>query len=263
MTAAVARQLGIEPHIFYFASRPRELTGNLLLNAILDAKMHFIPFGGAGRNDLQFTNRLVGLLARVIVGDAYFIPVGGHNARGCLGYVIGAAEIHAQVQSRGLRDVTVVTAVGTGGTLAGLLAGFALLDSPVRVLGIDVGKLWKECPADIARLASEICAMLGAPRAFTARAVPIIEDRYCGDVYGIPSPEGNAAIRRVAECEGIFLDPIYTGKAMAGLLDLIAQGKFAREANVIFLHTGGAPGLFAFPEIIEGIRESRESSRMI
>jgi D-cysteine desulfhydrase family pyridoxal phosphate-dependent enzyme len=249
MTAAVARQIGIEPHIFYFAKRPRELTGNLVMNVFLDARMHFIPFGGAGRNDLQFTNRLVRLLARVIVGDAYFIPVGGHNALGCLGYVIGALEIHAQVQSLGLRDVTVVTAVGTGGTLAGLLAGFALLDSPVRVLGIDVGKLWTNCPGDIARLANEICAMLGEHRAFAARDVPIIEDRYCGDVYGVPSREGNAALRRVAECEGIFLDPIYTGKAMAGLLDLIAQGKFARDANVIFLHTGGAPGLFAFPEI--------------
>ncbi len=250
MTAAVARNLGMEPHLFYFAPRPRAMTGNLLLNAMLDAKMHFIPLGGSGRNNLQFTNRLVRILSRVMVGQAYFIPVGGHNALGCLGYVIGAAEIHAQVQSLGLHKTTVVTAVGTGGTLAGLLAGFTLLDSPVRVLGIDVGKLWTGFTDCLAQLSTEICALLGERRVFTRADIPIIEDRYVGRVYGEPTQEGNAAMRLLAECEGIILDPIYTGKAMAGLLDLVKQGRFARDETIIFLHTGGAPALFAFQSVI-------------
>ncbi len=251
MTAAVARKLGMEPHLFYFAKRPREMTGNLMLNALLDAKMHFTlrAFGGGGRNDLQRANRLVRILSRLLVGESYFIPVGGHNALGCLGYAQGAAEIHEQAIALGLHKATVVTAVGTGGTLAGLIAGFTLLDSPLRVLGIDVGKLWKECPEDIAQLAGQICAMLGASRSFAPSDVPMIQDRYVGPAYAVATPSGNAAVRLLAECEGIFLDPVYTGKAMAGLLDLVSKKHFARDEAVIFLHTGGAPALFAYPDL--------------
>lgn len=251
MTAVVARRMGIEPHLFYFERAPLEMQGNLLLNSLVDAKMHFIPLGNSGGMSIEATNRLVHLLSWVLVGSSYFIPVGGHTALGCLGYVLGAAEIQAQVEALGLEDVTVVTAVGTGGTLAGLVAGFALLDSPVHVLGIDVGKLWQGFPSSIARLTGEICALLGERRSFVAGEIPLIADRYVGQAYGIPSPEGNAALRRTAECEGIFLDPVYTGKAMGGLFDLIAKGNLKSARNVIFLHTGGIPGLFAFPEIVD------------
>ncbi len=251
MTAAVARRQGMEPHLLYFETRPREMAGNLLLNSLLDAKMHFIPLGGGGGMSLEATNRLVRLVSWLVVGPCYFIPVGGHTALGCLGYVQAAAEIDSQVEALGLENVTVVTAMGTGGTLAGLAAGFALLGSRHRVLGIDVGKLWKGCPASIACLAEETCTLLGERHAFAPKDIPLIEERYVGAGYGTPSPEGNAALRWVAECEGIFLDPVYTGKAMAGLLDLIAQGYFGRAATVIFLHTGGIPGLFAFPKLLD------------
>lgn len=257
MTAAVSRKLGMEPHLFYFAKRPRELTGNLLLNCLLDAKLHFIPFGAGGRNDLQRVNRLVRILSRLVVGQSYFIPVGGHCALGCLGYVLCAAEIHEQVQALGLRNATVVCAVGTGGTLAGLIGGFALLDSPLKALGIDVGKLWHECPEDIARLAGEICAMLGERRSFESGQVQLIEDRYVGPAYAVPTPEGNAAVRLLAESEGIILDPVYTGKAMAGLIDLAKQDYFTWDEAVIFLHTGGAPALFAFPEAFKKDQTTR------
>jgi 1-aminocyclopropane-1-carboxylate deaminase/D-cysteine desulfhydrase-like pyridoxal-dependent ACC family enzyme len=238
----------MEPHLLYFEPRPREMTGNLLMNSLLDAKMHFVPLGGGGGMTLEATNRLVRWVARALCGSAYFIPVGGHTALGCLGYVRAALEIETQVEALGLQNVTVVVAMGTGGTLAGLIAGLALLNSRVRVLGIDVGKLWKGCPASIARLAGEICALLGEPRTFAPADIPLIEERYVGDKYGTPCREGNAAMHRVAECEGIFLDPIYTGKAMAGLLDLCTQGFFGRDATLVFLHTGGVPGLFAFPD---------------
>ncbi len=247
MTTAVARKLGMEPHLFYFEKRPRELVGNLALNSLMNAQMHFIPFGGNGQNSLKAVNRLVRLLSWLTVGKSYFIPVGGHNALGCLGYVDCAAEIHAQVMSRGLEDVIVVTAVGTGGTLAGLVAGFALLDSPVRVIGIDVGKLWTGFIDSIAQLTEEICALLGERRTFRRADVPLIEERYVGRAYGVPSTEGNAAMRLVARSEGIILDPVYTGKAMAGLIDLVDRGFFKRNETVVFLHTGGAPGVFAFP----------------
>lgn len=250
MTAAVARALGIEPHLFFFEHRPREMTGNLLLDSLMGARLHFIPMGGGGGMTLETTNRLVRFLSWLMVGPGtYFIPVGGHTAQGCLGYVIAAAEIHAQAESLALRNVTVVTAAGSGGTLAGLLAGFALLDSPVRVLGIDVGKLWKGFPASIAHLVEEICSLLGEQRTFAPANVPLVENRYAGQAYGVPSPEGNAAIRLLAQTQGLILDPVYTGKAMAGLLDLANQRHFGPDDTVVFLHTGGAPGLFAYPEV--------------
>lgn len=251
MTAAVARKLGMEPHLFYFEKRPRDMTGNLALNELIGAQMHFIPLGGGELNDLPATNRLVRLLSLAMIGPAYFIPVGGHNALGCLGYVQCAIEIHEQAMTLGLNNAIVVTAVGTGGTLAGLLAGFTLLDSPVRVIGVDVGKLWKTFPRALAQLTGEICALLGERRPFSTRDIPLIEERYVGGKYGSPCADGNRALCLLAETEGILLDPVYTAKAMAGLLDLIKHNFFARDETIVFLHTGGAPGLFAFPHLIQ------------
>jgi D-cysteine desulfhydrase family pyridoxal phosphate-dependent enzyme len=250
MTAAAARRFGMEPHIFYFARRPPELTGNLLLNELLGAKMHFIPFGGAGDGNmtLETAIRLVRWLARLWVRRHYFIPVGGHSWRGCLGYVRAAVEIHEQARELGIENAWLVLAAGTGGTLAGLLAGLTLLGSPLRPLGIDVGRLWKAFPASIAHMAGKLCARLGEPRPFRPQDVPLIEGTYVGEGYAMPSAQCHAAIRRLARLEGLFLDPIYTGKAFAGLLDLVAKGELGRDEPLIFLHTGGLPGLFAFGE---------------
>jgi len=246
ITAAAARKLGMEPHLFYFERRPRAMPGNLLLNQMMGAHMHFIPLGGSGGGmTLEATNRLVHWVARVRVGRHYFIPVGGHSLVGALGYVRGAIELDRQARALGMGDALVVTAAGTGGTLTGLLAGFTLIRSSLRPLAIDVGKLWKGFPASLARMTTELCTLLGEPHAFEAADIPLIEATYVGERYGVPSPAGNAAIRRLARSEGILLDPIYTGKAFGGLLDLLERGKLD-ESPVIFLHTGGLPGLFAF-----------------
>lgn len=248
MTAAAARHCGLEPHLFYFKRRPQQLTGNLLLNELLGAKMHFVPFGGGstGGMTLETTIRLVRLLAQVWVGPHYFIPVGGHSWLGCLGYVRAAVETHEQAEVLGVGNAWLVTAVGSGGTLAGLLAGLTLLESPLRPLGIDVGKLWKAFPASIARMAVELCHRLGQPRTFAPDEVPCIEEVYVGQGYAIPTQECKAAIQKLARLEGILLDPVYTGKAFAGLLDLVEKGQLGGDEPIIFLHTGGVPGLFAF-----------------
>jgi D-cysteine desulfhydrase len=245
MTAAVARQCGMAPHLFFFERRPARFTGNLLLNDLLGAKMYFIPFGSSGGITLERSIRLVRVLAAVMVGPHYFIPVGGHSWRGALGYVRAALEIDEQVRTLGLDNPWLICAVGTGGTLAGLMAGLALVSSPVRLLGIDVGKLWKAFPASIAHLAGELCTQLGERRTFALNDVPLLEGAYVGKRYGEPTQDGNAALRRLAQLEGIILDPIYTAKAFAGLLDLAKHGRFSRNAPLIFLHTGGLPGLFA------------------
>ena len=247
LTAAAARRYGLEPHLFYFERRPPRLSGNLFLNELFDAKMHFIPFGGGGDASMtiETTIRLVRLVAVLRIGPHYFIPVGGHTWRGCLGYVRAALEIDRQAQALGLGEAHVVVAAGSGGTLAGLLAGLKLLDSPLQLLGIDVGRLWKGFPTSIAHLASEVCAHLERPQIVTSDQVPLIENTYVGLRYAVPSDRCLAAIRRLAQLEGILLDPVYTGKAFAGLLDLIEREQLGRDEPIIFLHTGGLPSLFA------------------
>jgi D-cysteine desulfhydrase len=248
ITAAAARQCGMEPHLFYFERRPARLVGNLWLNHLLGAKMHFFPFGGGGDGNmtLETTNRLVRLVAWLTVGPHYFIPVGGHSWRGCLGYVRAAVEMDEQARAMGIENARLVVPAGSGGTLAGLMAGLKLLDSPLGLLGIDVGKLWKGFPISIAHLASELCARLGQPHTFTPDQAPLIEATYVGQGYAIPSEPCGAAVKRLARLEGILLDPVYTGKAFAGLLDLVERKELGRDEPIIFLHTGGLPALFAF-----------------
>jgi D-cysteine desulfhydrase family pyridoxal phosphate-dependent enzyme len=248
ITAAAARKLGLEPHLFYFEARPMRLTGNLLLNQLMGAHMYFLPLGagGDGSMTLETTNRLVHFLAWLRLGRHYFIPVGGYSWRGGLGYVRAAIEIDSQARASGIENAYLVLAAGTGGTMAGLLAGLILIDSSLSLLGIDVGKLWKGFPTSLARLATEICAHLGAKRSFKSSDIPILEGTYVGQKYGVPSPAGQAAIQRLARAEGILLDPVYTAKAFAGLLDLVEKGRLGANEPIIFLHTGGLPALFAF-----------------
>ncbi len=254
MTSAACAKLGIEAHLFFFDRRPANLEGNLLLAELLGAKMHFIPFGGGGDGSMSIetTNRLVRLVSAVLIGPrAYFIPVGGHSLIGCLGYVDAAREIHEQVGAQGLDPwkVTVVTAVGSGGTLAGLMAGFSLIHSPIKLLGVDVEKLWKSFPDSLARLAGDLCGMLSEPREFRARDVPLIQAVDGGYKTGF-SGETTAVIHRVARTEGILLDPIFTGRAFMELMRL--AGRSAQDENIIFIHTGGLPGLWANADLVRG-----------
>ncbi len=247
ITAAAARRYGLEPHLFYFERKPPRLQGNLFLNELFGAKMHFIPFGGGGEAGMtiETTIRLVRLVAWLRLGPHYFIPVGGHTWRGGLGYVRAALELDEQAHSLGIENAHVVIAAGSGGTLAGLLAGLKLIHSPLRLLGIDVGRLWKGFPNSIAHLATELCTRLDQPQSITPDQVPLIEHIYVGSRYAVPTEQCLAAIRRLAQLEGILLDPVYTAKAFAGLFDLVEHRKLGRDAPIIFVHTGGWPALFA------------------
>ncbi len=259
LTAAAACRCDMQPHLFFFERCPSPLTGNLLLSKLMGAKMHFLPIGGGGGAGmtLEMTNRLVRWLAWLRLGPHFFIPVGGHSWRGCLGYVQGALEIDGQARALGIQDSWLVLAAGTGGTLAGLLAGLTLCGSALRPLGIDVGRLWKGFPASIAGLASELCARLGEPQAFDAHQIPLVEGTYVGECYGVPSAAAIEACHQLARLEGIVLDPIYTGKAFAGLLDLAGRGRLDGNRPIIFLHTGGLPSLFAHVEALAEARDVR------
>jgi 1-aminocyclopropane-1-carboxylate deaminase/D-cysteine desulfhydrase-like pyridoxal-dependent ACC family enzyme len=245
LTAAAASLLGMEAHLLYFEARPESLTGNLLLNELLGARMHFFPLTSKRPRprSLETTIRLARLLARLRVGPHYFIPVGGHTWVGALGYVRAAVEIDEETRGLGMDEAHLVVAAGSGGTLAGLLAGLRLVGSRLRPLGIDVGKLWKAFPASVAQLATEVCGRLGAPHVFAPGDVPLVEGTYVGEAYGQGSETGNAALERLARAEGILLDPVYTAKAFAGLLG--EKARFAPGEPVVFLHTGGLPALFA------------------
>jgi 1-aminocyclopropane-1-carboxylate deaminase/D-cysteine desulfhydrase-like pyridoxal-dependent ACC family enzyme len=245
LTAAAASLLGMEAHLLYFERRPAVLRGNLLLNQLLGARMHFWPLAPTRPRprSLEASVRLARLLARLRVGSHYFIPVGGHTWLGALGYVRAAVEIDEQARGLGCGDAWLVVAAGSGGTLAGLLAGLRLVGSRLRPLGIDVGKLWKAFPAVVARLASEVCTRLGEPHTFAPGDVPLVEGSYVGAAYGQPSKAGGAALELLARTEGILLDPVYSAKAFAGLLG--ESARFGRDAPVVFLHTGGLPALFA------------------
>jgi 1-aminocyclopropane-1-carboxylate deaminase/D-cysteine desulfhydrase-like pyridoxal-dependent ACC family enzyme len=249
MTAAACAALGLEAHLFFLEKRPPTLTGNLLLDELFGAKLHFIPIGAGGdaSMSLELAIRLVRYGSFCFVGPgAYFMPVGGHTVTGCLGYVDAALEIHRQVHALGLaeRPTTIIVPTGTGGTIAGLLVGFTLLNSPIKLLGLDIGKLWKGFPTTLAKMATSLSSALGQPTHFQPDHIPLIEETYAGPGYGIITAETDSAIRLLAQQEGIILDPVYTGKGFAGLLDLISKKYFQPDEQIIFLHTGGGPGLF-------------------
>ena len=247
LTAAAALGVGLEPHLFYFERRPRLLEGNLLLGALLGARLHFVPFGGGGDGGMTIerASRLVHLVAWLRLGPHYFIPVGGHNVLGALGYVRAALELHEQAKALGLGRARVVVASGTGGTLAGLWAGLSLLDSPLEVLGLDIGKLWRAFPRSVAHLAEGLCARLGVHRPFAARDAPLLEREFVGPGYARLHAPALTAMAELLRTEGVVLDPVYTGKAFAGLLALLASGRLGGEEPVIFVHTGGLPALYA------------------
>ena len=247
LTAAAARMLGLEPHLLLFGSEPKKAVGNLLLDQLLDAKLHFIPPGPIAAETCTFEelDAYVRKEASERVGDHYHVPLGGSNGVGSLGYFRAAIEIEEQAKAAGIADAWIVIATGSGGTLAGLLAGLRSIGSPLRLIGIDVATIWTNYPELVAQIANDALDLLGLPASIEPADVSLIERTYVGKGYAAPTNEGMAAIKRLAQSEGLLLDPTYTGKAFAGLLDLHASGHFGDDDPVIFWHTGGLPGLFA------------------
>lgn len=174
----------------------------------------------------------------------YIIPGGGSNALGTLGYVVCADEIMAQCFDMGITLNYVVCASGSAGTHAGLLAGFTAASYDAAVIGINVRRARAEQERTVHALAVETAALLNAPA--VSRSDVVALDEWVGPGYSLPTPEMVDAVRLLASVEGVLMDPVYTGKAMAGLIELIRRGHFADNENVLFVHTGGAPALFAY-----------------
>ena len=176
----------------------------------------------------------------------YVIPGGGSNPVGALGYVNAALELLAQATDLGLKIDSVVHATGSAGTQAGLVAGLAMLNAQIPVLGIGVRAPRDRQEANVFALAERTCAHVGVPGAVRREHV-VANCDYVGQGYGIPTEGMVEAVKLVARLEGILLDPVYSGKGMAGLIDLVQRGHFTKDQTVVFLHTGGAVGLFGYP----------------
>jgi D-cysteine desulfhydrase len=180
-------------------------------------------------------------------GQAYIIPPGGSNPIGTTGYVACAQELLAQCFERGLAIDKVVCASGSAGTQAGLIVGFQGTNSQIPVIGINVSRKKEEQETSVHALVQKTAERLEINTPIPREAT-MCYDEYVGPGYTIPTPEMAEAVRILARTEGILLDPVYTGKTMAGLIDLVKKGVFSGNENVLFLHTGGSPALYVSME---------------
>lgn len=248
-TAAIAAKLGYACHLLLedrtgYADDAYNLSGNVLLDELHGATISKRP-GGA---DMQAEMEVLAKELTKKGKKPYVIPGGGSNPVGALGYVNAALELLTQATEMGLVIDTVVHATGSAGTQAGLVAGLAMLNSQIPVLGIGVRAPKDKQEANVFALAEKTCAFVGVPGAVKRNQV-VANCDYVGQGYGLPTEGMVEAVKLVAKLEGILLDPVYSGKGMAGLIDLIKKGHFKKEQTLVFLHTGGAVGLFGYPKI--------------
>ncbi len=250
-TAAAAAKLGLKCRILLERRVPGtaadyETTGNVFLDRLYGAEIEFRP----GGSDMNVEAEACCADLRAKGAKPYLIPGGGSNKIGALGYAACAQELLEQAQSQGLTIHRIVHATGSAGTQAGLLAGLVALGSDVPVLGISVRHPKDKQEAAVFKLACDTAQHLGISGA-VARDRVVAFDDYVGPGYGQATPEMVEALRLTAVQEGILLDPVYSGKGMAGLIGLARQGYFEKGENVVFLHTGGAVALFAYEALFQ------------
>jgi L-cysteate sulfo-lyase len=250
-TAAVAKRFGMKctallEHRIDTNDRDYLNSGNVLLDRLFDVSIEYRP----GGTDMNAEAETKGEALRAAGEKAYVIPGGGSNTVGALGYVSCAQELMQQVDELGLRIDRVVTATGSAGTQAGLVVGLEGMNAGIPVLGIGVRAPKDRQEANVHRLAEATAEVVGV-RGGIARSAVVANCDYVGPGYGQPTPGMTEAVLMLARLEGVLLDPVYSGKAMAGLIDLIRRGEFRKDERVVFLHTGGAVGLFGYTGVFE------------
>ena len=246
-TAAAAVRLGLQCHILLedrTGSTDPNYTGNgnVLLDHLHGATVEL----RAGGSDMQAEMEAVAARLADAGRRPYVIPGGGSNPLGALGYVNAALELVAQCNDRGLRLDHVVHATGSAGTQAGLVVGLQALNSPARLLGIGVRAPRDKQETMVHELGRRTWDLLGL-RGELPREAVVANCDYVGPGYGVPTPAMVDAVTLLARTEGLLLDPVYSGKGMAGLIDLIRRGRFSADDNVVFVHTGGSVALFGYP----------------
>ena len=250
-TAAAAARFGLACEIVLEErittdAEDYNLSGNVLLDRLLGGRLRRVPAG----TDMDAALERVAEEIRAQGRRPYVIPGGGSNAVGALGYADCARELVAQADALGLRIDRIVTATGSAGTHAGLVAGLAVIGAEIPVHGFGVRAPKERQEAKVHALAVKTAARLG--HGDRVRREMIVADcDYVGAGYGIADEGVFEALRLAARTEGLLLDPVYSGKAMKGLVDYARKGRWAGE-TVVFLHTGGAQGLAGYTSVLEG-----------
>ncbi len=241
-TAAAAAHFGLGCSLVLRGKAPSQFSGNLLLDKLLGAHLYWADEQDCGQvmNDIAAELRVMGR-------KPYIIPLGGSNVMGATGYVLAIEELMQQLQEERINVDFIVFASSSGGTQAGMVLGAKVYDFRGHVLGISV-----DHPADtmktlVSALATATATHLGLGTVSVADRVEVNDD-YLGEGYAQVGETEREAIQLVAQLEGILLDPVYTGRAMGGLIDLIRWGAFTRSQTILFWHTGGTAALPAFAD---------------
>jgi 1-aminocyclopropane-1-carboxylate deaminase len=218
--------------------------GNILLSRIMGAEVRLDPAGfGIGFKD-SWNQALEDVRRRG--GTPYGIPAGASDHRlGGLGFANWAYEVEQQERELGVFFDTIIVCAVTGSTQAGMIAGFAGQDRPRRVVGIDASAKLDETRDQVARIARSTAELIGLGRELADEEITVLEG-WAGDFYGIPVQSTLDAIALTGRLEGVIIDPVYEGKSMAGLIDLVTKGEIAPESNVLYAHLGGQPALNAY-----------------
>ena len=255
LTAAVAAKYGMKCAIVCVDDYPGELSANLLLDRLFGAEV-ILKHNDGRPEEVQFAETAAKVKARYEAqGETvYEIPVGGSNVEGILGYYECAMELTKQAHEMGLDDATVYDAVGSIGTYMGLYCGLKNEGSPLGLVGIAISPFLEAKEARIMEYFREVKKTYGLH--IDARREDFhIEKDYTRGAYNNPCKEVRDAVRYMAGREGIILDPCYTGKAFAGILDMVREGKIAKGSKLIFLHTGGLPGIYTKHHRVEFEKE--------
>jgi 1-aminocyclopropane-1-carboxylate deaminase len=247
--AAVAAKLGLRAVLVQekwvnWPDPVNDRVGNIMLSRIMGAEVRLDPAGfGIGIKDSW--NRALDDV-RAGGGRPYGIPAGASEHRlGGLGFANWADEVAQQERELGIFFDTIVVCTVTGSTHAGMIAGFAGQERPRRVIGVDASATLDETRAQVERIARNTAQLIGLGRDLRDDEITLLEG-WAGDEYGIPVESTLDAIRLTGRLEGVILDPVYEGKSMAGLIDLVMSGEIASDSTVLYAHLGGQPALNAY-----------------
>lgn len=250
-TAAAACKLGMSCDLVFEkrvgdAPESYKNSGNVLLDRIYGARIREVEKG----SDMNAEMEAVAEQLRAQGETPYIIPGGGSNVIGALGYIDCALEIMSQANSASLPVDHIVHATGSAGTQAGLIVGLKATHSGIPLLGIGVNAPKELQEEKVYKLAMETAEYVGAP-GVVKRADVIANCDYVGPGYGVPTEAMNEAVLLIARLEGLLVDPVYSGKGLAGLIDQIQNGVLAGAKHVVFVHTGGSAGLFGYSELLK------------
>ncbi|GAA0898395.1 D-cysteine desulfhydrase family protein [Pseudonocardia zijingensis] len=252
--AAAAAKLGLGCHFGVITDRVPNIdrdyrqTGNILLDHLYGATHEPMTIGD------DRTSKLAEIALRIKASGRrpYIVPYGCANRLGAIGYLGAALEIADQALAMDVTITHIVHASGSGGTQAGLIAGLAMLNLDVEVIGIDIDAEPEGVHRRVASILRELADEVGLEFAPLEKKISI-ESSYSGDAYGVADQSTLDAIMLAARMEGLLVDPVYSGKALAGMCGLIREGRLAPDAQIVFLHTGGSPAIYAyrslFPEL--------------